>query len=294
MSAVQSLWILCAACLFSSMSVGVKYASATVGTMELVFYRSLIGCLLVGAVALCCGKSLRTRHLSAHWWRGINGFVSLLLFFYALPLLDLSSALALLQTSPLFLALFAAVLMRERPPSPLLFALAASFVGMLLVLRPGFSDAPIGAGLAAAAAGFFAGCAYHNVRRLGVFNEGGIRTVFYFTSLSTVISGAVLLFLNAWTLPSADGIVWIFVVGITATLGQVALTRGLHNGETPVSAALMYSSVVFSGVLDYLLWGATPALVSWLGIILIVGAGVFSVSFTIRRQKSGDRKVLSS
>ena len=81
-------------------------------------------------------KTLRTGNFRTHFWRGITGFLSLTLFFFALPRLNLSTVTALLQTSPLFLALLTAFFLRERISSPLLVALLVSFVGMLFVCAP--------------------------------------------------------------------------------------------------------------------------------------------------------------
>lgn len=268
------------------MSVCVKYAAAHFSTIELVFYRSFLGCVLVLIIARFRRKTLLTQNIRTHFWRSITGFISLCLFFYALPLLHLPASMALLQTSPLFLAFLTAAFLREQPPRLLVFLLLVSFLGMLLVLRPlptimaiwqstadkNESIGELMGGLAALGAGIMAGCAYFNIRRLGVMNEGGVRTVFYFTLICTILSAPLLPF-SALSPLTPVAIGWVVVIGITATAGQLALTRGLHSGKTAVSAALMYTSVIFAGVFDYVLWDNIPAPLSWLGIVMICVAG---------------------
>lgn len=274
MSAKQSLWIVLAGALFAVMGCNVKYAAAHMTTLEMVFYRSLIGCVMVAAFARFRLKTLRTSNFAVHVSRSVFGFLSLLLFFYAIPRVNLSTAMALLQTSPLFLALLSFILLRERPEKALVAALLTSFCGMLFVLRPQSDLQELSGGVAAAVSGFTAGCAYYNIRRLGFLQEGGIRTVFYFTLLCTVFAGAGLLILNNSTPFSLEKAGWAIAIAITATFGQLALTRGLHYGKTVISSALMYVSILFSGILDYALWRALPDGWGWLGIALIIGGSV--------------------
>ena len=286
MRALSSSWIIFSALLFGIMSVCVKFAAAHFSIMELVFYRSALGGILVLAFARLRHKTLRTTNFRVHCWRGITGFISLSLFFYALPKLDLSISMTLLQTSPLFFALLTVVFLRERMSPLLMSALAASFIGMLLILRPQMNPEELFAGAAAAGAGAAAGCAYFNIRRLGVLAEGGIRTVFYFAAICTVLSSAILLFNHQPMSPiSANGAGWIVAIGITATAGQFALTRGLHYGSTFVASSLMYFGVIFAGMFDYLLWGDIPDALSWTGIILIMSGGIGAL-FLNRTQRN--------
>ena len=280
MSARQSLWIIAAALLFTVMSACVKEANNYMTVLEMVFYRSLGGCLLVAAIARCRRSTLRTGNFAAHCHRSLFGFLSLLLFFYALPRMSISLAQALLMTSPLFLVLLMSLLMHERLSPPLVIALLISFAGMLLVLKPfdaGWS--PTAGGLAALGAGFTAGCAYYNIRRLGALQEGGIRTVFYFTLISTLLAASALPLPGSLSPFSPEKALWACALALTATLGQLALTRGLHYGRTLVSSALMYSGIVFGGILDYLLWDSLPDAVARLGICLIIGGSIAALRF---------------
>ena len=277
MHAPQSLWIIFAAFCFGVMGVCVKFSAAHFNFFELVFYRSVLGCIFTLAIARFWRKTLLTRNFRVHLRRAVAGFVSLSLFFYALPKLHISTAMALLQTSPLFLAVLAAVFLHERITLPLAAALSAGFAGMLLALRPGMGEEDLYAGLAAAGAGAAAGVAYLNIRRLGLLNEGGIRTVFYFAAVSTVLSAVLLAVGGNFSPVKLTGALWLLAVGITATAGQFALTRGLHYGRAAVASALMYASVIFAGFFDYIFWGGVPDAASWAGIFLIIGGGIGAV-----------------
>ena len=290
MRALQSAWIIFAAFWFGVMAVFVKFAAAELSVLEIVFYRSLLGVVFVLSIAKFRRRSLLTSNLRVHCWRSFTGFISLSLFFYALPKLHLSTSMALLQTSPLFFALLTAIFLRERMSPILLFALGISFIGMLFVLRPGVDNQQLLAGCAAIGAGIAAGAAYFNVRRLGILNEGGIRTVFYFSLISTILAAMLIAGYGNLSALTARKIMWIIAIGATATIGQLSLTQGLHYGTTLVSSSLMYSSIIFVGILDYLFWNSIPDALSWFGITLVMSGGIGAIVFNLHATKKAARQ----
>ena len=276
-SAAQSLWIVASAACFALMGVFVKFGAQRFGVMELVFYRSLFPAVALALVAKLQSRALRTGHFGAHLRRGLAGFAALSLFFYAVPRLALPTAQALQMTSPLFLAFIAAVLLREKISPRLAVALAAGFVGMLFALRPGLDPEQLLATAAGLGAGLFSGVAYFNIRRLGALNEGGLRTVFYFSAISTALGFLLVVFYGEFSRITFSGAAILLAVGMTATAGQLSLTRALHHGRAPAVSALMYSSVVFCAALDWAVWRAAPGAADWVGIALIVCGGALAL-----------------
>ena len=274
---MQSLWILVSALLFALMVAAVKIGAGRLGAMEIVFYRSLIGMILIVAFARARRRSLATENLRVHLWRGMTGFIALALFFWCIPRLPLATAFALNYTSPLFLAALTAVFMREKIDLKLGGALLICFAGVICLLRPGISAEQAIVGLAGLASGFFAGCAYFNIRRLGKLNEGGIRTVFYLTLISTAAALALNLGYGEFHRLNWNDAAVLLAVGVTATFAQLALTRALAFGHTLVAGALGYSAIIFSGAADYFIWQSRLTLFDFIGIGLIVGGGVFSI-----------------
>ena len=105
---MQSLWMVAASLLFASMGVCVKLGAAQFSAAELVFYRGAIALVLLWGFVLVRRLPLATPHWRAHLWRGVTGSVSLVLYFYAISVLPLATAVTLNYTSPLFLALILA------------------------------------------------------------------------------------------------------------------------------------------------------------------------------------------
>ena len=225
------------------------------------------------------GITLRTPHWRIQSTRSVFGFFGLLLFFYAVSLLPLATAVTLNYTSPLFLALFLCGMGRMPFRPSLLGALALGFVGVVLLLRPTFQSDQLLGGVIGLVSGVVSGLAYFNVRELGELGETEERTVFYFTLFSSVVSGAWMLM---GTLHSVDGrgLMLLLSVGVLATAAQLAMTRAYKRGKTLVSASLAYTTVAFSSVLGMFVWNEMLSPAAWGAIALIVASGLATTWFS--------------
>lgn len=269
-------WMLAASLLFACMGVFVKLGASQFSTAELVFYRCLVGFLVIGAVVLARGGSLRTPLLGKHLSRGVAGTLALALYFYAIAHLPLATAVTLNYTSPLFLALLTTFWLHERPSRKLLAALGLGFVGVVLLLQPTFSREQWLAGLLGLASGFGAGVAYLNVRMLGEAGEPEWRTVFYFSLIATVAAGIGMLF-DRFSPLRWDNIGVLLGMGACATAAQLAMTRAYRMGRTLVVASLAYVTVLCSSLFGMLLFGDVLGLDSWLAMSLIIASGVLTL-----------------
>jgi drug/metabolite transporter (DMT)-like permease len=181
-----SLWMIVAGVLFASMGVFVKLGLKYFSSSELVFYRSLFGVVLIFLVVRVNGLAVYSPNWTLHISRSLAGFAGMMLLFYVIGILPLSTATTLNYTSPLFLVVLSALVLRERLKPGLVLAVVLGFAGVVLLLRPTFSANQTVAGLLGLASGFFAGVAYLTTKHLGRLGEPGWRVVFYFTLVSTI------------------------------------------------------------------------------------------------------------
>lgn len=272
---MRSLWMLVAAFMFACMGVLVKLGAAHFSSTELVFYRSLFGVWMTYLIIRYYRLSVRTPHWRIHCWRGITGLVSLLMFFYCLTQLPLATAISLNYTWPLFVALFSTLILKEHIQWPLICTILLGFIGIILLLRPTLPEDQWVAGLMGMASGFFAAIAYINVKQLGSLGESEWHVVFYFTLISTLITGVWLLF-TTFSPITWHGLVLLLGTGMTATLAQLAMTRAYHKGATLLVTSLGYSTVLFASLWSILLWNEVLSPVAWLGMGLIILGGSLS------------------
>lgn len=272
----QSLWMLVASLCFACMGVCVKLGAEVFSAAELVFYRGLIATLMLYGYVRWHGWSLRTPHWKAQLNRGVSGFVSLVLYFFAIGALPLATAVTLNYTSPLFLALLLVFWSGERLRASLLGALGIGFAGVVLLLQPTLQEDQWLPALVGLASGFLAGVAYLNVRNLGELGEPEWRTVFYFSFIATLGGTPWVLASDPFHRFDGYGVLLLLGVGVFGAIAQLAMTRAYRHGKTLLSASLAYTTVIFSSGFGVLIWGEVLPLAAWAGIALIVASGVLA------------------
>ena len=276
---MQSLWMIAASFLFACMGVCVKFAAEFFSTAEIVFYRSLIALLMMVLLVRARRIPIATPHWRFQLWRSISGFVSLMLYFYALAMLPLATAVTLAYTSPLFLTLYLCWFKHERLRPAMAGALVLGFIGVVLLLRPTFHAEQLLGGLIGLASGMVAGLAYYNVKELGERGEVEERTVFYFSLVSAVVSGVWMTLFDFHRINLPGGLLLLGVGGF-GTLAQLAMTRAYNRGRTLMAASLAYSTVIFASLFGMLFWQETLSFAAWLAIALIVASGVIATLYS--------------
>ena len=275
---MQSLWMIAASLLFACMGVCVKFAAETHSAVEITFYRSFISLILMFGLVRLRGVLLATPHWRWQVTRGAVGFSALFSYFYAITLLPLATAVTLNYTSTIFLALylgFAGMRMRRG----MLGALVLGLVGVIMLLKPTLHADQLVGGLVGLGSGVLAGMAYFSVRELGARGEPETRTVFYFSLVSSVGAAIWLAFSDMHAVDLRSGLL-LLGVACFATVAQLAMTRAYSRGKTLMSAALAYSTVIFSSLFGMLFWGEVMDAASWLAIGLIVASGVAATHFS--------------
>ncbi len=268
--------MLVAGLLFGCMGVFVKLGAPYFSHVELVFYRSFIGLLLIYTILRQQRIGLATQQWRGHLWRGISGSVAMVLFFYCITVLPLATAVTLNYTAPLFLTILTMLVFKDKFHLPLTTAIALGFCGVVLLLHPTLEREQLLPGLLGLISGFLAGVAFLNIRQLAVTGEPDSRTVFYFSLIASLGSGIWLLFGTVHAV-TPQGLAILLGLGFSATLAQLAMTRAYRTGKTLVVGSLSYSTIVFASLFGMLLWGETLSLSSWLGMAFIIASGVLSL-----------------
>lgn len=275
---MQSLWMLVASLLFACMGVCVKYAAATHSAVEITFYRSFISLILMFGLVRLQGVPLATPYWRWQVSRGAVGFSALFAYFYAITRLPLATAVTLNYTSAIFLAIYLALAgMRMRPG--MIGALLIGLIGVAALLKPAFNADQLVGGLIGLGSGVLAGMAYFSVRELGARGEPETRTVFYFSLVSSVCAGVWLMFSELHAVDWHSGLLLLGVASF-ATVAQLAMTRAYTRGKTLMSAALAYSTVIFSSLFGVFFWGEVLDASAWLAIGLIILSGIAATHFS--------------
>lgn len=267
--------------LLATMSAAIKVVSAELPNEMLVFFRNLFGLAVLMPFALRHGiGGLATRRLPVHLARSLAGVGAMYCFFYTIASIPLAEAILFKLTSPFFIPLLAWLWLSESIPGSAKLAIAVGFGGVALVLQPGFREIPV-AGFIGLCGALLAALAKVSIRRMSD-TEPSTRIVFYFGMIATSVSSVPLLW--AWQTPSWRAVAWLAVMGGSATIAQLLLTRAYALAPAGQIGPFTYVSVIFGSAYGWLFWNEIPGPLVILGSLFIIAAGVL----TTRRGRRPD------
>ena len=257
---------------FTILNAIVKYLDGF-PAIELVFFRS------VGSSAMCFAYLLKNRipilGNERKWLalRAMVGTVAISFFFLAIHHLPFGPVVALRYLSPVFAAIFAVLLLKEKvqPIQVLFFMMAIGGVGLI----KGFTLDVGGIGLVyILIAAVFGGLVYVLIRRIG-HRDHPLVIVNYFMFTGTVVGGIISFF--SWKTP--QGIEWL-ILGSMSVLGffaQLYMTKALQIAPTSRVAPLKYLEVIYALIIGFVWFGDSYSWLGLLGIGLIIGGMYLNV-----------------
>lgn len=260
---------------FSLMGLFVKLAGRRLGSMEIVFARSVI---TLGLSWWSLWR-LRINPLGTNrpllFVRGVLGSTALLFYFYSIVHLPLGEATLIQYTNPVFATLLAAIILKESLRAPEILCLVASLLGVLFIAHPpplfGVAAPPpnwwyITSAVIGAAC---SGAAYTLVRKMRG-TEHPIVIVGYLPLLSVPMS--LPFAIRSWIQPNAVEWLLLIGVGVTTQLAQIAMTRGLQLERTARATTAGYSQVAFAVLWGAIFLGELPDAWTLAGAVTIIGS----------------------
>jgi len=265
--------MLVAVIFFSIMHVTVKYL-ARIPFYELVFFRALVSLMI-------CFAMLKHKKLSP-WGvnkrdlilRGVFGTVALHMYFYSLQALPLATAVSIQYLAPIFTAIAALIILKERVYMRQWLLFAVAFLGVLLV-KGWDSTIPFYQLAIAVSAAFISGFAYTFVRKLGKTDDPLV-VVFYFPLVTLPIVTPYLV--THWVTPTWSEWPLVIAIGVVTQIAQIYLTKSLHKEAAAKVSLVNYLGLVFAVVVGYFLFDELVGLRALLGMLLMVGSvylGIF-------------------
>jgi len=262
--------ILAAGCL-TAMHTVVRYLSADIHPFELAFFRNLFGLLALSPLFFQHGiESFRTSQPKLQALRGITGICAMLAWFFGLSVVPLAEATALSFTNAIFGSVIAAVFLREHLSRGRIAAVVVGVVGVLIILRPGFSDWNIGTLIVLFSAMCW-GASIVIIKQLSQ-TDTSVSIVAWFGIQLTLLSLPFAALVWVW--PSAVDYIWLVVMGIFGTLGHLAMIRALRRMDSAAVFPLDFTRLIWAGVFGFIFFFEFPDLWTWIGASIIVASTI--------------------
>jgi drug/metabolite transporter (DMT)-like permease len=263
-----------------------KVLSQDISALEIVFFRNLLGVIIIVATLKHTPALFSRDHLGFLILRGLLGFSAMIMFFYTITEIPLGVAITLNKTSPFFVAILAYLLLGERATKKSILALFIGFFGVILVTNPeGLSmsyEHVLGI-----LGGFFAATAYTTIRRIKNHFDSRI-IVLSFMGMGSIIPFLMFLLATVYTPPPYLEFlitdftlpqtlhIWffIFLMALIATLSQWLLTKAYSSTNATVIGIIGYTNIPFAIGFGVMLGDPIPTLAAFMGIVLIVVGGL--------------------
>ena len=255
---------------FAVMGVCIQICAQSLPNGMVVFFRNVSGLVFLSPLLMSGGIGiLKTTHLRQHLFRGVAGLSSMYCFFYAIGHMPLADAILLNYTLPLFIPVVESLWLGEPFPMKLAIPLGLGFLGVIIVLQPG-RGIITAAALLGLLAGLLSAVAQTGVREL-TKTEPTVRIVIYFAMMGTSISALGLPFV--WVTPAPAIFLVIVLLGLSATTGQLLMTKAYSYAPASQIGGFVYTGVIFAALMDWARLGLTPSPRFFAGAALVMGAG---------------------
>lgn len=276
-------WKVASAVVFTVMLALVKYVGDRVPVGQILFSRNFFGLIPVFIMVMMQGsvrRCLVTANPFGHVKRAATGVLAMGLWFAALQRLSLPEATAIVYAAPLFMVIFAALLLGETVRIYRWSAVAVGFLGVLVIVSPQFAgganvtDAALTGVVLALTAAFFMALTTVFVRQLTATEETSTIVIYFFLTAS-LISLASLPF--GWVLPSTEDLLVLVLIGVLGGVGQIMVTNAFQHAEASVIAPFEYTSMIWAVSLGYLFFGEVPRTMVLVGALIVIASGVFVI-----------------
>ena len=270
----------------------IKWLSPYYPLHEIVLIRSLVAISITLFIVRLEGglRILRTRRPVLHFIRGFLIVLANMAFFLGIAAMPLADATALFFVAPLIITMLSVPILGEQVGLKRWLAVFAGLAGVVIMMRPGFGVVSV-----AAAFPLLAALAYASMqmltRRLGV-TEKAAALAFYIQLTFILVSASIGLavgdgrygnvdnpslafFFRAWTWPSLADAGLMTLCGTLVACGGYLMSQAYRSAQAAVVAPFEYTALPLAVFWGYQLFGDLPDGFTILGILLIVGSGLF-------------------
>ncbi|MGC9420583.1 MAG: DMT family transporter [Rhodovulum sp.] len=266
------LWMLLTGANFVAVTALVKVVGSGVPAPQAAFLRYVLGLVfLLPMLGQLRQARIDRPTLALYGWRGLAHALGVICWFYAMTRIPIAEVTAMNYLNPVYVTIGAALVFGEKLAARRILAVAVAFVGVLVILRPGFREVSDGHVAMLFTALFFGG-SYLMAKRLSERDSAAIVVAMLSVSVTLALAPFAL---AVWVTPTLTQLLWLFGVAFFATAGHFSMTMAFRAAPLTVTQPITFLQLVWATLLGWLVFG--EAVDGWVivGGAMIVGAVVF-------------------
>ena len=162
-----------------------------------------------------------------------------------------------------------------------MIALIAGFIGVCVIVRPGFETLELGTAVVFLATICFATTILVSKK---LTQSESVWTILFYMSILQFFIGLIPT-LYYWVWPAGMDYFWIFIIGISGLLAHLGLTSALSLADTASILPLDYVRLPATFVIGYLFYAETSDLLVFVGASIIFAANYYHLRQESQRNK---------
>ena len=280
------IWLMVATTFVFAMQDGIsRHLAGEYNVLMVVMIRYWFFAAFVMAVAARKAGGLRvaaaTSQPGVQIFRGVLLATEICVMVLAFVMLGLVESHAIFTSYPLLVAALSGPILGEKVGWRRWTAIGVGFVGVLIILQPGFRVFQIEALVPLASAFMFA--LYGLMTRYAARKDSAATSFFY----TGTVGAVVMTIIGIWFWEPMQGTdwVWMAVLCVTGALGHWLLIKTYDVAEASAVQPFAYLQLVFAATLGITVFGESLEWNVALGAVLVVSAGIFTLMRTRAREK---------
>jgi drug/metabolite transporter (DMT)-like permease len=272
-------WIMLCLLMFSTGDALAKWLGQTFPVMGAVWLRYLIPTAMYTSILLYKRgwRLAPTTRPVIQLIRGVCLVISTACFWTALKYLPLAEAAAVAFIGPSLVIIISSLVLGEHARPVHIVSLVLGFVGVLIVLRPGFSNPGIGA-IASMLSALMYSIYQVLTRQISMEDPEHadlLTQLFYANAVGAIVLSTFVPFSDAtWRMPNTLEWAGILLMIALSTVGHVSITRAYSMASAPTLAPFMYTQLLFTTIHGFVWFKHLPDGLTLLGMAVIVGSGL--------------------
>ena len=278
-----AVWMISAGLLFVAVAVIVRYLSSTMPSVQAAFIRYAFGLMILLPVLFRMEwRNIGSKSYGLYILRGSVHAGAVILWFFAMSRISIAEVTAIGYTAPIFTTLGAVIFFKETIRIRRVLAIVFGFIGVLIIIRPGFTQVSIGSLAQLLAAPCFAVSFLLAKQLTKSHASGDILALLSVGCTLTLLPGALLV----WVTPTSTELMWLMLVAVFATVGHYALTRAIACAPLSLTQPFSFLQLLWAVIFGYIFFGDVP------DIWVIAGGGLIlgSVTYMSHRESKAIAK----
>ena len=268
-SIIAIAWMLGAVLSLSLMAISGRELSDEMSTAQMLLVRNIIGFVIMILVISRLGWwQLKTNKFGTHVLRNVVHFAGQFAWFYGIASISLAEVFALEFTTPIWTVILAVCLLGEKVSHSRMLAIGLGFIGILVMLRPGFNEINT-ASLVVLSGAFFYACAFTFTKYLSNFDSPSA-IVFYMMLIQLPL--AIFLGYENFDWPGLHLTPWALGIGTFGLTAHYCMVKSFKLADASVVLPIDFLRLPLIAFLGFLFYEETPdAWVLFGAIVVFLG-----------------------